>query len=93
MVRPDYIACPSCGRTLFDLEEVRARIKRATSHLEGVQIAIMGCIVNGPGEMADADFGYVGSAPGRVNLYVKKDCVAKNLPAEVADSRLIELIR
>jgi (E)-4-hydroxy-3-methylbut-2-enyl-diphosphate synthase len=93
MSRPDYIACPSCGRTLFDLEEVTARIKSATSHLKGVKIAIMGCVVNGPGEMADADFGYVGSAPGRINLYVKKDCVEKNLPAEVAGARLIELIK
>jgi len=93
MSRPDYIACPSCGRTLFDLEEVTARIKSATSHLKGVKIAIMGCIVNGPGEMADADFGYVGSAPGKINLYVKKDCVEKNLPAEIADARLIELIK
>jgi (E)-4-hydroxy-3-methylbut-2-enyl-diphosphate synthase len=91
--RPDDIACPSCGRTLFDLEEVTARIKSATSHLKSVEIAIMGCVVNGPGEMADADFGYVGSAPGRINLYVKKDCVEKNLPAEVAGARLIELIK
>src|SRR5207244_1895507 len=82
MSRPDYISCPSCGRTLFDLEETTARIKNATSHLRGVKIAIMGCIVNGPGEMADADFGYVGSSPGKVNLYVGHECVAKNVPTE-----------
>src|SRR5207244_11361648 len=82
MTRPDYISCPSCGRTLFDLEETTARIKTATSHLRGVKIAIMGCIVNGPGEMADADFGYVGSSPGKVNLYVGHECVAKNVPTE-----------
>lgn len=93
MSRPDYIACPSCGRTLFDLEEVTARIKRATGHLKGVKIAIMGCIVNGPGEMADADFGYVGAAPGKINLYVQKTCVEKNLPTEEADRRLVELIK
>ena len=93
MTRPDYIACPSCGRTLFDLEEVTARIQAVTSHLKGVKIAIMGCIVNGPGEMADADFGYVGSAPGRINLYVGKDCVEKNVPSADAEDRLIELIK
>jgi len=93
MTRPDYISCPSCGRTLFDLEEVTARIKGATQHLKGVKIAIMGCIVNGPGEMADADFGYVGSSPGKINLYVGKDCVLKNVPAAEADDRLISLIK
>jgi (E)-4-hydroxy-3-methylbut-2-enyl-diphosphate synthase len=93
MTRPDYISCPSCGRTLFDLEEVTARIRDATSHLKGVKIAIMGCIVNGPGEMADADFGYVGSSPGRINLYVGKECVEKNVPAAEADARLIGLIK
>ncbi len=93
MTRADYIACPSCGRTLFDLQEVTARIQRTTSHLVGVKIAIMGCIVNGPGEMADADFGYVGSAPGKINLYVGKDCVARNVPAAEADDRLIALIK
>jgi (E)-4-hydroxy-3-methylbut-2-enyl-diphosphate synthase len=89
----EYISCPSCGRTLFDLEETTARIKARTGHLKGVKIAVMGCIVNGPGEMADADFGYVGSGPGRVNLYVGRDCVARNLPQEVADERLVDLIR
>jgi hypothetical protein len=73
----EFISCPSCGRTLFDLEETTARIKARTGHLSGVKIAIMGCIVNGPGEMADADFGYVGSGPGRVSLYVGKECVVR----------------
>ncbi|MGH2448692.1 MAG: (E)-4-hydroxy-3-methylbut-2-enyl-diphosphate synthase [Chloroflexota bacterium] len=91
--KTDYVACPSCGRTLFDLEETTERIKRRTAHLVGVKIAIMGCIVNGPGEMADADFGYVGGAPGQVNLYVGKQCVEKGVPAEEADGRLIELIK
>jgi (E)-4-hydroxy-3-methylbut-2-enyl-diphosphate synthase len=89
----EFISCPSCGRTLFDLEETTARIKARTGHLRGVKIAIMGCIVNGPGEMADADFGYVGSGVGRVNLYVGKDVVARNLSQEEADDRLVELIR
>jgi (E)-4-hydroxy-3-methylbut-2-enyl-diphosphate synthase len=89
----EFISCPSCGRTLFDLEETTARIKARTGHLRGVKIAIMGCIVNGPGEMADADFGYVGSGVGRVNLYVGKDVVARNLSQEDADERLVELIR
>jgi (E)-4-hydroxy-3-methylbut-2-enyl-diphosphate synthase len=91
--KTDYVACPSCGRTLFDLEETTDRIKRRTSHLVGVKLAIMGCIVNGPGEMADADFGYVGGAAGQVNLYVGKECVEKGVPAEDADDRLIELIK
>jgi (E)-4-hydroxy-3-methylbut-2-enyl-diphosphate synthase len=89
----EFISCPSCGRTLFDLEETTARIKSRTLHLKGVKIAIMGCIVNGPGEMADADFGYVGSGPGRVNLYVGKDLVERNIPSAEADDRLVELIR
>ena len=89
----EFISCPSCGRTLFDLEETTARIKARTGHLRGVKIAIMGCIVNGPGEMADADFGYVGSGVGCVNLYVGKDVVARNLSQEDADERLVELIR
>ncbi len=89
----EFISCPSCGRTLFDLEETTARIKQRTGHLSGVKIAIMGCIVNGPGEMADADFGYVGSGPGLVNLYVGQDCVARHLPAAEADDRLVALIR
>jgi (E)-4-hydroxy-3-methylbut-2-enyl-diphosphate synthase len=91
--KTDYVACPSCGRTLFDLQETTDRIKQRTSHLVGVKLAIMGCIVNGPGEMADADFGYVGGAPGQVNLYVGKECVEKGVPAEVADDRLVELIK
>jgi (E)-4-hydroxy-3-methylbut-2-enyl-diphosphate synthase len=91
--KTDYVACPSCGRTLFDLQETTERIKTRTSHLVGVKLAIMGCIVNGPGEMADADFGYVGGAPGKVNLYVGKECVEKGVPAEIADDRLIELIK
>jgi (E)-4-hydroxy-3-methylbut-2-enyl-diphosphate synthase len=89
----EFISCPSCGRTLFDLEETTARIKRRTQHLRGVKIAIMGCIVNGPGEMADADFGYVGSGPGSVNLYVGKELVVRNVPTAAADDRLVDLIR
>jgi len=91
--RTEFISCPSCGRTLFDLVETTERIKARTGHLVGVKIAIMGCIVNGPGEMADADFGYVGSGPGRVNLYVNKDLVARNVPDTIADDRLVDLIR
>jgi (E)-4-hydroxy-3-methylbut-2-enyl-diphosphate synthase len=91
--KTDYVACPSCGRTLFDLQSTTARIKAATSHLKGVKIAIMGCIVNGPGEMADADFGYVGGAPGKVNLYVGKTPVKFNIPEADAVGRLQDLIR
>jgi (E)-4-hydroxy-3-methylbut-2-enyl-diphosphate synthase len=91
--RTEFISCPSCGRTLFDLEETTARIKARTQHLEGVKIAIMGCIVNGPGEMADADFGYVGSGPGLVNLYVGKQLIARAVPQAQADDRLVDLIR
>ena len=91
--KTEYVACPSCGRTLFDLQPVTDRIKSVTGHLTGVKIAIMGCIVNGPGEMADADFGYVGGAPGKVNLYVGKECVEKNVPQAEADDRLIELLK
>lgn len=91
--KTDYVACPSCGRTLFNLQETTARIKTATSHLKGVKIAIMGCIVNGPGEMADADFGYVGGAPGKVNLYVGKTPVKFNIPQAEAVDRLVDLIR
>jgi len=93
MSRADYIACPSCGRTLFDLQTTTARIKSQTDHLKGVKIAIMGCIVNGPGEMADADFGYVGSGPGHINLYVGKECVERGIPQSQADLKLIELIK
>jgi (E)-4-hydroxy-3-methylbut-2-enyl-diphosphate synthase len=89
----EFISCPSCGRTLFDLEETTARIKARTGHLSGVKIAIMGCIVNGPGEMADADFGYVGSGPGRVSLYVGKECVVRAVPEQEADERLVALIQ
>ena len=91
--KTDYVACPSCGRTLFDLQSTTERIKTQTSHLVGVKIAIMGCVVNGPGEMADADFGYVGGTPGHVNLYVGKTCVERAVPAEIADAKLIELIK
>ncbi len=91
--KTDYVACPSCGRTLFNLQTTTAKIKAATLHLKGVKIAIMGCIVNGPGEMADADFGYVGGAPGKVNLYVGKTPVKFNIPEAEAVDRLQDLIR
>ena len=91
--KTDYVACPSCGRTLFNLQETTARIRATTNHLKGVRIAIMGCIVNGPGEMADADFGYVGGAPGKINLYVGKKAVKFNIPQIEAVDRLVELIR
>ncbi|MEM6822753.1 MAG: (E)-4-hydroxy-3-methylbut-2-enyl-diphosphate synthase [Verrucomicrobiota bacterium] len=91
--KTDYVACPSCGRTLFDLQSTTARIKTATEHLKGVKIAVMGCIVNGPGEMADADFGYVGGAPGKINLYVGKKPVKFNIPETEAVARLQDLIR
>lgn len=91
--KTDFISCPSCGRTLFDLQEVSKRIRSRTSHLPGVKIAIMGCIVNGPGEMADADFGYVGSKPGMIDLYVGKQCVEKDISFADADDRLVDLIK
>jgi (E)-4-hydroxy-3-methylbut-2-enyl-diphosphate synthase len=91
--KTDYVACPSCGRTLFNLQTVTARIKARTDHLKGVKIAIMGCIVNGPGEMADADFGYVGGAPGKINLYVGKQAIKFNIPEVEAVERLVDLIR
>jgi (E)-4-hydroxy-3-methylbut-2-enyl-diphosphate synthase len=91
--KTDYVACPSCGRTLFNLQTTTARIRAATTHLKGVKIAIMGCIVNGPGEMADADFGYVGGAPGKVNLYVGKTAVKFNIPETEAVDRLVDLIK
>jgi len=91
--KTDYVACPSCGRTLFNLQTVTARIKARTEHLKGVKIAIMGCIVNGPGEMADADFGYVGGAPGKINLYVGKTPIKFNIPEAEAVERLVDLIR
>jgi (E)-4-hydroxy-3-methylbut-2-enyl-diphosphate synthase len=91
--KTDYVACPSCGRTLFNLQTVTARIKSRTEHLKGVKIAIMGCIVNGPGEMADADFGYVGGAPGKINLYVGKQAIKFNIPEAEAVDRLVNLIK
>jgi len=91
--KTDYVACPSCGRTLFNLQTVTARIKARTDHLKGVKIAIMGCIVNGPGEMADADFGYVGGAPGKINLYVGKKAIKFNIPEAEAVDRLVDLIK
>ncbi len=91
--KTDYVACPSCGRTLFNLQSTTARIRAGTDHLKGVRIAVMGCIVNGPGEMADADFGYVGGAPGKINLYVGKTAVEFNIPEANAVDRLIDLIR
>lgn len=92
-VKTEFVACPSCGRTLFDLQSTTRQIRARTGHLRGVTIAVMGCIVNGPGEMADADFGYVGGAPGKVNLYVGRQCVRYHIPSEQAVDRLIELIR
>jgi len=91
--KTEFVACPSCGRTLFDLQTTTQRIRAKTGHLKGVKIAIMGCIVNGPGEMADADFGYVGGAPGKINLYVGKQCIRYNIPQAEADDRLIDLIK
>jgi (E)-4-hydroxy-3-methylbut-2-enyl-diphosphate synthase len=91
--KTDFISCPSCGRTLFDLQTTTERIRSKMGHLKGVKVAIMGCIVNGPGEMADADFGYVGWGPGKINLYVGKECVERNIPEHEADQRLIELIK
>ncbi len=91
--KTEFVACPSCGRTLFDLQTTTQRIREKTGHLKGVKLAIMGCIVNGPGEMADSDFGYVGGAPGKINLYVGKNCVQYNLPQAEADDRLIALIK
>jgi (E)-4-hydroxy-3-methylbut-2-enyl-diphosphate synthase len=91
--KTDFISCPSCGRTLFDLQEVSRRIRVRTAHLPGVKIAIMGCIVNGPGEMADADFGYVGSKPEMIDLYVGKERVEQNIPFSEADDRLVDLIK
>ena len=91
--KTEYISCPSCGRTLFDLQETTAKIRNRTNHLKGVKIGIMGCIVNGPGEMADADYGYVGTGPGKITLYKEKEVVKRNIPAEEALDELIELIR
>jgi (E)-4-hydroxy-3-methylbut-2-enyl-diphosphate synthase len=91
--KTEFVSCPSCGRTLFDLQETTANIQKATGHLPGVTVAVMGCIVNGPGEMADADFGYVGTLPGKVDLYYGKEVVRKSIPNEQAVDGLIELIK
>ena len=91
--KTEYISCPSCGRTLFDLQETTAKIRSVTNHLKGVKIAIMGCIVNGPGEMADADFGYVGSGPGKITLYKGKEIVKRNVESEIAVQELINLLK
>jgi len=91
--KTEYISCPSCGRTLFDLQETTAKIRAVTNHLKGVKIAIMGCIVNGPGEMADADFGYVGSGPGKVTLYRGKEIIKRNVNSDVAVEELINLLK
>lgn len=93
ITKTEYISCPGCGRTLFDLQETVARVKGATDHLKGLKIGVMGCIVNGPGEMADADYGYVGSSPGDIDLYKGKECVARKIPQAEAVDRLIDLIR
>jgi (E)-4-hydroxy-3-methylbut-2-enyl-diphosphate synthase len=91
--KTEYISCPSCGRTLFDLQETTNMIRSRTNHLKGLKIGIMGCIVNGPGEMADADYGYVGSGPGRITLYRGKEVVKKNVQSAKAVDELIDLIR
>ena len=91
--KTEYISCPGCGRTLYDLRSTIARIKQATADLVGLKIGIMGCIVNGPGEMADADYGYVGAGPGRISLYRQKECVEKNIPESEAVEHLLALIR
>jgi (E)-4-hydroxy-3-methylbut-2-enyl-diphosphate synthase len=92
-IKTEYIACPGCGRTLFNLQDVTKLIQEKTKHLPGVKIAVMGCIVNGPGEMADADFGYVGSKTNQVDLYIKQKCVERSIPSELACAKLIELIK
>ena len=91
--KTEYISCPSCGRTLFELQETTARIRSVTNHLKGVKIAIMGCIVNGPGEMADADFGYVGSGVGKITLYKGKEIMKRNIDSEIAVAELINLLK
>jgi (E)-4-hydroxy-3-methylbut-2-enyl-diphosphate synthase len=91
--KTEYISCPSCGRTLFELQETTAKIRAVTNHLKGLKIAIMGCIVNGPGEMADADFGYVGSGPGKITLYKGKEVMKRNVNSEVAVEELINLLK
>ncbi|HTO16280.1 MAG TPA: flavodoxin-dependent (E)-4-hydroxy-3-methylbut-2-enyl-diphosphate synthase, partial [Edaphocola sp.] len=91
--KTEFISCPSCGRTLFNLQDTLAKIKESFSHLTTLKIGVMGCIVNGPGEMADADYGYVGASPGKVSLYKKKECIEKNIPETEAVERLIALIK
>src|SRR5207253_10798123 len=91
--KTEYISCPSCGRTLFDLQETIAKIRGVTNHLKGVKIAIMGCIVNGPGEMADADFGYVGSGPGKITLYKGKDIIKRSVNSDIAVEELINILK
>ncbi len=93
VTKAEYVSCPACGRTLFDIQKVTERIKSKTKHLKNVKIAVMGCIVNGPGEMADADFGYVGAGPDKINLYAGKNCIEKNIPMAHAEDKLIELIK
>mgnify|MGYP001310454615 CR=1 FL=1 len=93
ITKTEYISCPSCGRTLFDLQETTAKIRKETDHLKGVKIGIMGCIVNGPGEMADADYGYVGTGPGKITLYKEQSIVEKNVPESEAVTALINLIK
>ena len=92
ITRTEYISCPGCGRTLYDLQSTVARVKAATAHLKGLKIAVMGCIVNGPGEMADADYGYVGAARGKISLYRGKECIEKNIPEAEAVDKLLDLI-
>ena len=91
--KTEFISCPGCGRTLFNLQTVSYKIKEATSHLKGLKIAIMGCIVNGPGEMADADYGYVGAGPGKINLYRGKEPIKSGIPEEAALDEMINLIK
>jgi (E)-4-hydroxy-3-methylbut-2-enyl-diphosphate synthase len=93
MSRTEFISCPGCGRTLFDLQATLARVKQHLSHLTHLKIGVMGCIVNGPGEMADADYGYVGEGHGKISLYRKKELVKKNIPQEEAVEELIRLIK
>ncbi len=92
ITKTEYISCPSCGRTLFNLEETTAKIKAKTTHLKGVKIGIMGCIVNGPGEMADADFGYVGTGSGKITLYKRQEVIKRNIPEKDAVEELLKLI-
>ena len=93
ITRVEFISCPGCGRTLYNLQEVAQKVKEKTSHLKGIKIAVMGCVVNGPGEMADADFGYIGAGKGKVNLYVNQQCVEKDISEDIALDRLLELIK